>query len=94
MVYKVARYFVYEAHTAYTRQRFVDAIDPYFKEAKVAGGLYDYKIICDESNNTPDTIDRNELHVKIGIKPVRVVEFILVDFIVGTTGGSWEEIMG
>lgn len=92
-VFKIARYFIYEAHTAYTRQRFVDAIDPYFKEAKVAGGLYDYKIICDESNNTPDTIDRNELHVKIGIKPVKTIEFILVDFIVGSTGGSWEEIM-
>lgn len=89
--YQVARYFVYEGNTAYTRQRLVDALDPYFKEAKVKGGVYDYKIVCDESNNTPDTIDRNELHVSIGIKPVKTAEFIYISFIALRTGGSWEE---
>ena len=91
--YKVARYFVYEGNTAYLRQRLVDALDPYFKEAKLGGGIYDYKIICDESNNTPTTIDRNELHVSIGIKPVKTAEFIILNFIAGSTGASWEEIM-
>lgn len=91
--YKVARYFVYEGNTAYTRQRLVDALDPYFKEAKVGGGIYDYKIICDETTNTADVIDRNELKVKIGIKPVKTAEYILIDFIALTTGGSFEEAM-
>ena len=91
--YKVARYFVYEGNTAYTRQRLVDALDPYFREAKIGGGVYDYKIICDESVNTPDVIDRNELKVKIGIKPTKTAEFILIDFIALTTGGSFEEAM-
>lgn len=91
--YQVARYFVYEGNTAYTRQRLVDALDPYFKEAKLGGGVYDYKIICDESINDPTTIDRNELKVKIGIKPVKTAEFIMLDFIAGSTGASWEEIM-
>ena len=91
--YKVARYFVYEGNTAYTRQRLVDALDPYFKEAKVKNGIYDYKIICDESINDPVTIDRNELKVKIGIKPVKTAEFILIDFIAVSTGGSFEEAM-
>lgn len=91
--FKVARYFVYEGHTAYTRQRFVDAIDPYFKQAKANGGIYDYMIICDESINTPEVIDNNELRVKIGIKPVKTIEFIMMDFIAGSTGGSWDEIM-
>ena len=91
--FKVARYFVYEGNTAYTRQRLVDALDPYFKEAKIGGGIYDYKIICDESTNPPETIDRNELKVKIGIKPVKTAEFILIDFIALTTGGSFEEAM-
>ena len=89
--FKVARYFVYEGNTAYTRQRLVDALDPYFKEAKVKGGIYDYKIIADESINTPSTIDRNELHVNIGIKPVKAAEFIYLNFIALSTGGSWEE---
>jgi len=90
--YQVSRYFLYEGNTAYLRQRLVDALNPYFNEAKVGGGLYDYKIVCDESNNTPDTIDRNELHVAIGVKPVKTVEFIMIDFVIGRTGSSWEEL--
>lgn len=90
--YQVARYFVYEGNTAYTRQRLVDALDPYFKEAKIGGGIYDYKIKCDEGNNDPVTIDRNELKVSIGIKPVKTAEFILIDFIALSTGGSFEEV--
>lgn len=89
--YKVSRYFVYEGNTAYTRQRLVDALDPYFKEAKAGGGIYEYKIKCDETNNTPETIDRNELHCAIGIKPVKTAEFIYIDFVALRTGGSWEE---
>lgn len=91
MSFKTSRYFVYEGNTAYTRQRLIDAIDPYFKEAKNGGGIYDYRIVCDDSNNTPDTIDRNELHVAIGIKPVKTAEFIILDFIALSTGGSWSE---
>ena len=69
----------------------VDAIDPYFKNAKNNGGLYDYKIICDESNNTPTTIDNNELHIAIGVKPVKAIEFIMCSFIIASTGMTWEE---
>lgn len=94
MVFKNLRYFLYEGNTAYLRQRVVDSITPYFKEARVKGGLYDYKIICDESNNTSETIDRNELHVSIGIKPVKTVEFIMVSFILASTGANWDEVMG
>ena len=90
--YQVSRYFLYEGNTAYTRQRLVDALDPYFKACKVGGGCYDYKIVCDESNNTPETIDQNELHVSIGIKPVKAVEYIMIDFIAASTGSSWAEI--
>lgn len=89
--YKVARYFVYEGNTAYTRQRLVDALDPYFSEAKTGGGIYDYKIKCDDTNNTPDTIDRNELHCSIGIKPTKTIEFLYINFVALRTGGSWEE---
>ena len=90
--YQTVRWFLYEGNTAYLRQRVVDALDPYFKQAKVGGGLYDYLIKCDESNNTPETIDNNELHISIGVKPVKAVEYIMVDFIIGRTGSSWAEL--
>ena len=53
--YQVARYFVYEPNTSYTRQRLIDALNPYFKEAKDNGGVYDYKIRCDEVLNDDTT---------------------------------------
>ena len=89
----MSRYFVYEGHTAYTRQRLVDALDPYFKEAKTNGGIYDYIIKCDEENNPPEVIDRNELKVQIAIKPVKSIEFIEIQFICASTGASWSEVL-
>jgi phage tail sheath protein FI len=70
----------------------VDTIKPFFEDIKQRGGMYDYIIICDDSNNTPDTIDRNELRVKIGIQPVKTIEFILVDFVASRTGSDWSEL--
>lgn len=92
--YKTARYFVYEGNTAYNRQRLVDALDPYFRNIKNATdqGIYDYKLVCDETINTPETIDRHELHVKVGIKPTKTIEFIYIDFVCGRTGSSWAEM--
>lgn len=89
--YKTCRYFVYEGNTAFTRQRVLDAISPMFNDAKIRGGLYDYKIVCDSSNNTPDVIDRNELIVDIALKPTRTAEFILLNFYALRTGASWAE---
>ena len=91
-VYKVSRYFLFEGNTAYTRQRLVDLLTPVFQQAKVGGGLYDYKIIADETNNTPQTRDNNELHLSIGVRPTKTVEFIIVNFTILSTGGSWEEM--
>ena len=90
--YNAAKYFIYQGNTAYTRQRLVDAITPFFEDAKINEGLYDYRIVCDESNNTPDTIDRNELHVKIAIKPTKAIEFIECTFVALRTGGSFTEV--
>jgi hypothetical protein len=91
--YKVLRYVVYEGNTAYMRQRVKDLLDPMFKQAKIGGGLYDYKIICDETNNTPQTIDNNELHISIGLKPTKTIEFIIVNFVLLSTGASWDEML-
>lgn len=91
-VYNVLKYFLFEANTATTRQRVVDMLDPQFASGKAMGGLYDYKIICDETVNTPQSIDRNELHVVIGIKPVKAIEYIYVSFQILSTGASWSEL--
>jgi len=93
LVYEVSRYFVYEPNNYFTRRRLVDMVDPIFSRIKQQGGMYDYQIICDESNNTPDVIDRNELKIAFFIKPVKTAEFILVDFVAVNTGTDFNEVI-
>jgi len=87
------RFFVFEPNTEFTRTRLKNSITPIFELAKNTEGLYDYLIVCDERNNTPDSIDRNELNVDIYIKPVRAAEFILVNFIATRTGQNFQELI-
>jgi hypothetical protein len=77
----VSRYFVYEKNTDYLRQKFVDALAPIFDEAVQTNGISEYKIACDSNNNTAQTIDNNELHCVIAVKPVKTIEFIIMNFI-------------
>ena len=92
-VQRSLRYFVFEPNTEFTRTRLRNTITPVFELAKNTEGLYDYLIVCDERNNTPDIIDRNELNVDIYIKPVRAAEFILVNFIATRTGQNFQELI-
>jgi len=90
---QVARYFVFEQNTVFTRERLKSALEPIFEFAKNNEGIYEYLIVCDERNNTPDSIDRNELIVDIYIKPVRVAEFILLNFICTKTSQDFSELI-
>lgn len=91
-VYLVARYFVFEQNTSYTRQRFVDLVTPIFEFCKANQGLYDYKIdASEETVNTPDVIDRNEFRCRFLLKFVKSMEFLSFDFVTLRTGASWSE---
>lgn len=90
---EVLKYFVFEPNTFTTRARVIGALTPLFDEARVNDGLYDYTIVCDERNNTPSSIDNNELRLSIYIQPVRTAEFILADFIATRTGVNFEELI-
>lgn len=92
-VYKIARYYVYEPNNEYTRTRFVDQITPIFDDVKLRGGLYDYRIVCNQQNNTEEVIDRNELKVSIMIKPTKTAEFLILNFVALRTGGSFSEVI-
>jgi len=91
---KVSRFFVFEQNTEFTRTRIVNTLTPIFERAKNNEGLYDYMIVCDERNNTPQVIDANELVVDIYIKPTRTAEFILVNFYATRTDANFEELIG
>jgi hypothetical protein len=88
------KYFLFEPNTLLTRTRVINTLTPIFENAKNTEGLYDYLIVCDERNNTPDVIDQNEMVVDIYLKPVRAAEFILVNFYATRTGTDFNEIIG
>ena len=92
-VQRTVKYYVFEPNTAFTRSSLKTVITPIFEYAKKTDGLYDFLIVSDDRNNTPATIDENELIVDIYIKPVRTAEFILVNFIATRTGQSFTELM-
>jgi hypothetical protein len=91
---KAAQYFVFEPNTVFTRTRLINTISPIFSYAQQNEGLYEYLIVCDERNNTPQVIDNNELVVDIYIKPVRAAEFILINFVATRTDANFQEIIG
>ena len=87
------KFFLFEPNTLFTRTQVINVLTPIFELAKNTQGVYDYLIICDERNNTPDIIDQNELVVDIYIKPVRAAEFILVNFYATRTGQDFQELV-
>ncbi len=92
-VQRSLKYFVFEPNTDFTRSRLKNTITPIFDFAKNTEGLYDYLIVVDERNNTPDIVDQNQLIVDIYLKPVKTAEYILVNFIATRTGQNFQELI-
>jgi hypothetical protein len=86
------KYFLFEPNDDLTRLLLVNMIDPFLRDVKARRGVYDFLVICDETNNTPERVDRNELWCDIYIKPTRAAEFIVLNFIATKTGASFTEI--
>ena len=84
-----SRYLVFEQNTTATRNRFTSLVNPYLASVQNKSGLYAFKVVMDESNNTPDVIDRNFLVGHIFIQPTKTAEFIDLTFNVQATGASF-----
>jgi len=89
-----ARNFLFEFNDEFTRSEFVAVVEPLLREIQGRRGIIDYRVQCDETNNTPEVIDRNELRAAIYIKPARSINFITIDFIATRTGADFDEIVG
>jgi phage tail sheath protein FI len=81
-----ARPFVFEPNDALTRQEISGVVETLMVDLVAKRGIYDYLVVCDESNNTPARIDRNELWVDVAIEPVKAIEFIYIPIRVFNTG--------
>jgi phage tail sheath protein FI len=89
-----AKFTLFEFNDAFTRAQFRNLVEPYLRDVQGRRGIYDFKVICDETNNTPERIDRNEFWGDIYIKPARAINFIQLNFVAVRTGVQFEEVVG
>ena len=85
------KFLVFEQNTAATRNRFLNIVNPFLEQVQQNSGLSAFKVVMDETNNTPDLIDRNILFGQIFIQPTRTAEFIILDFNIMPTGATFPE---
>jgi len=82
---------LFEQNVQATWNRFKGLIEPFLANVKTQFGITDYKLILDETTTTPDLIDQNILYAKIMIKPARAIEYIAIDFVIASTGASFDD---
>jgi phage tail sheath protein FI len=93
-VSRAARSSLFEFNDAFTRAQFVNLVEPYLRDVQGRRGITDFRVVCDDTNNTAEVIDRNEFVGDIYIKPARSVNFIQLNFVAVRSGVVFEEIVG
>ena len=88
---KISRTTLFELNDEITRTLFKNNVNPYLRDVQARRGMYDFLVVCDETNNTPEVIDRNEFIADIYVKPARSINFITLNFIATKTGVSFDE---
>ena len=89
-----AKFTLFEFNDAFTRAQFKNLVEPFLRDVQGRRGIYDFKVVCDETNNTGEVIDRNEFVGDIYIKPARSINFIQLNFVAVRTGVEFSEIVG
>jgi phage tail sheath protein FI len=85
---------LFELNDDITRANFVNIVAPFLRDVQAKRGLYDFLVVCDESNNTPDVIDNNEFRADIFLKPAKSINFVTLTFVATRTGVSFDEVVG
>ena len=86
-----SRFLVFEQNNSSTRRRFLNIVNPFLEQIQSNSGLSAFRVVMDESNNSPDTIDRNILYGQLFLQPTRTAEFVVLDFTVQPTGATFPE---
>ena len=91
---KAARSSLFEFNDEFTRASFINLVEPFLRDVQGRRGIYDFRVICDTTNNTGEVIDQNQFVGDIYIKPARSINFIQLNFVAVRTGVAFEEIVG
>ena len=89
-----AKSFLFEFNDEFTRTQFRNLVEPFLRDVQGRRGIYDFKVVCDETNNTPEIIDSNKFIGDIYIKPARSVNYIQLNFVAVRSGIEFSEIVG
>ena len=89
-----SKYQLFEFNDEFTRAQFRNMVEPFLRDVLGRRGIFDFKVVCDSSNNTGEVIDRNEFIGDIYIKPARSINFITLNFIAVRTGVAFSEVGG
>ncbi len=89
-----AKFTLFEFNDDFTRAQFRNLVEPYLREIQGRRGIYDFKVVCDTTNNTPEVIDSNQFIGDIYIKPARSINFIQLNFVAVRTGVEFSEVVG
>ena len=87
-----AKFQLFEFNDAFTRAQFRSLVEPFMRDVQGRRGVYDFRVVCDETNNTGQVIDANEFRADIFIKPAKSINFITLTFVATRTGISFEEL--
>ena len=87
-----AKFQLFEFNDAFTRAQFRSLVEPFLRDVQGRRGIYDFRVVCDETNNTAQVVDSNEFRADIFIKPARSINFITLTFVATRTGISFEEL--
>ncbi len=85
---------LFELNDEITRANFVNIVEPYLRDIQAKRGLYDFLVICDATNNTPDVVDNNEFRADIFLKPTKSINYVTLSFVATRTGVAFEEVAG
>jgi phage tail sheath protein FI len=89
-----SKFQLFEFNDEFTRANFRNIVEPFLREVQGRRGITDFLVVCDETNNTGDVIDRNEFVAEIFVKPARSINFITLSFVATRTGVAFEEVAG
>jgi hypothetical protein len=89
-----AKFSLFELNDEFTRAQFIALVEPFLRDVQGRRGIYDYRVVCDTTNNTPQVIDNNRFVGDIYIKPARSINYIQLNFIAVRTGVAFSEIVG
>ena len=89
-----SQFTLFEFNDAFTRAQFKNLVEPFLRDVQGRRGIYDFKVVCDDTNNTGEVIDRNEFIGDIYIKPARSINFIQLNFVAVRTGVEFSEVVG